>query len=118
MHGEECVKYACGLVVAILAGCATSHKSVVDTLPANEPRGYVDFYAAAGDTLGVPVGITPVRESVAVTASTTLHDVDKLGQDQWLRSRRGVIEGGEHVRIACEPGKHAFSILMLTTLSR
>lgn len=77
------------------SGCATTNSGVVDKMPQGAPKGYAEFYAAEGDTLGQMVSVSQLKGPKG-------KEVENFGQ----------FTGVRRLTVACPPGEN-YIILQL-----
>ena len=77
---------ATALWALLCSGCVTTNTGVVDKMPKGAPKGFVEFYATNGNTLGKRVSVSKLRRN----------EVDNYGQ----------FTGVRRLRVACPPGQN------------
>lgn len=71
------------------SGCVTTNSGVVDKMPQGAQKGYAEFYAADGDTLGQMVSVSQLRGPKG-------EEVENFGQ----------FTGVRRLTVACPPGEN------------
>lgn len=118
MNNANCVAMIVIIsVLVFITGCATSRSvSVVDKLPSNTPKGYVEYYASNDETYSVFVSMVPFKLNIPTPDNISSIDVDELaktGSAIWLSDRKNIIIQEKRARIAFEPGKYCFDLFII-----
>lgn len=98
-----------GAAALIMSGCATGRDvstvrelGVIDTLPENAPKGYVEFYARSANG-PVPIYVVDEQNNSHFLAAVGLDAGDKY------HAREGM-KVSERLRVAAPAGTHIFAL--------